>query len=236
MDTCRVRLLNDCMSTHGHLVLGGSAGPAAGSRAAERAACRCAWLPRDAAVRLVRPLDLGAAPSTASTPPTSPSTPTSRSRGRRRRRRARRSCAARRRAAARAAVGPRRGRGSARRGGADRPRAPTGRSSAASWFAQNFSEGFLLDAVLRQRGRVPAGEVAGAVRRRRDIADVAVAALTGDDHAGPLRAHRPARADASPRRSRRSRRRPAAVRLRAVTLDDFTRRPAPAACPERSRS
>ena len=48
----------------------------------------------------------------------------------------------------------------------------------ATWFAQNFSEGFLLDAVLSGVGE-PFVDV-------NDIADVAVAALTEDGHVGQL--------------------------------------------------
>lgn len=56
----------------------------------------------------------------------------------------------------------------------------------AAWFSQNFTEGALADGVA-------AGVIAIAAGQRRepfidvdDIADVAVAALTGDGHAGQL--------------------------------------------------
>jgi uncharacterized protein YbjT (DUF2867 family) len=55
----------------------------------------------------------------------------------------------------------------------------------ASWFAQNFSESFFLDPVLRGELALP---VADGVREPfvdlDDVADVAVAALTEDGHAG----------------------------------------------------
>jgi uncharacterized protein YbjT (DUF2867 family) len=56
----------------------------------------------------------------------------------------------------------------------------------ASWFFQNFSENFLLDAVLSGEVYLPAGEVKEPFIDAEDIADVAVAALTGDGHAGQL--------------------------------------------------
>ncbi|MEV0387426.1 NAD(P)H-binding protein [Nonomuraea sp. NPDC050643] len=52
------------------------------------------------------------------------------------------------------------------------------------WFAQNFSEGFFRDAVLSGELRLPAGDGAASFVDADDIADVAVAALTGDGHAG----------------------------------------------------
>lgn len=52
----------------------------------------------------------------------------------------------------------------------------------ASWFAQNFSEHFLLDPVLDGVIALPAGDVAEPFIDVDDIADVAVAALTGDEH------------------------------------------------------
>ncbi|WP_022929964.1 NmrA family NAD(P)-binding protein [Patulibacter americanus] len=55
----------------------------------------------------------------------------------------------------------------------------------SSWFAQNFSESFFLDPVLQGELALP---VAGGVREPfvdlDDVADVAVAALTEDGHAG----------------------------------------------------
>ncbi|MEW2359369.1 NAD(P)H-binding protein [Spirillospora sp. NPDC029432] len=53
-----------------------------------------------------------------------------------------------------------------------------------SWFAQNFSEDYLLDAVLSGEVAVPAGDVPEPFADADDIADVAVAALTEDGHAG----------------------------------------------------
>jgi uncharacterized protein YbjT (DUF2867 family) len=54
----------------------------------------------------------------------------------------------------------------------------------ASWFAQNFSEHFLLEPVLSGVIALPAGTVAEPFVDAEDIADVAVAALTGDEHIG----------------------------------------------------
>jgi len=56
----------------------------------------------------------------------------------------------------------------------------------ASWFAQNFSESFLLDAVLAGEVALPAGAVGEPFVDADDIADVAVAALTDSRHAGQL--------------------------------------------------
>ena len=56
----------------------------------------------------------------------------------------------------------------------------------ATWFAQNFSEGFLLDAVLAGEVALPAGEVGEPFVDADDIADVAVAALTEEGHVGQL--------------------------------------------------
>jgi uncharacterized protein YbjT (DUF2867 family) len=53
-----------------------------------------------------------------------------------------------------------------------------------SWFAQNFSEDFLLDSVRAGVVALPAGTVAEPFLDAEDIADIAVAALTGDGHAG----------------------------------------------------
>ncbi|WP_188195175.1 NmrA family NAD(P)-binding protein [Nonomuraea sp. SYSU D8015] len=52
------------------------------------------------------------------------------------------------------------------------------------WFAQNFSEGFFREAVLAGELRLPAGDGAASFVDAEDIADVAVAALTEDGHAG----------------------------------------------------
>ena len=56
----------------------------------------------------------------------------------------------------------------------------------ASWFAQNFSESFLLDAVHSGEVALPAGNVAEPFVDADDIADVAVAALTRSGHVGQL--------------------------------------------------
>lgn len=56
----------------------------------------------------------------------------------------------------------------------------------ASWFAQNFSESFLLDAVLAGEVALPTGDVPEPFVDADDIADVAVAALTEDGHVGRL--------------------------------------------------
>lgn len=56
----------------------------------------------------------------------------------------------------------------------------------ASWFAQNFSESFLLDAVLAGEVALPADGIAERCVDVEDIADAAVAALTGPGHAGRI--------------------------------------------------
>jgi uncharacterized protein YbjT (DUF2867 family) len=56
----------------------------------------------------------------------------------------------------------------------------------AGWFCQNFSEDYLLDSVLGGVVAVPAGDVAEPFVDADDIADVAVAALTEDGHAGQV--------------------------------------------------
>jgi uncharacterized protein YbjT (DUF2867 family) len=53
-----------------------------------------------------------------------------------------------------------------------------------SWFSQNFSEGYMLDAVLRGEVALPVGDVPEPFVDADDIADVAVKALTEDGHAG----------------------------------------------------
>ncbi|NEC88436.1 NAD(P)H-binding protein [Streptomyces sp. SID12501] len=52
------------------------------------------------------------------------------------------------------------------------------------WFFQNFSEDFLRDPVLSGEVRLPAGYGKEAFVDAEDIAEVAVAALTEDGHAG----------------------------------------------------
>src|SRR5690606_23415172 len=54
------------------------------------------------------------------------------------------------------------------------------------WFMQNFSEGYLLEPVRDGVIALPAGDVAEPFVDAGDIADVAVAALTEDRHAGRL--------------------------------------------------
>jgi uncharacterized protein YbjT (DUF2867 family) len=56
----------------------------------------------------------------------------------------------------------------------------------ASWFNQNFSEGYLLDSVLAGEIALPAGPVPEPFVDADDIADVVVAALTEDHHANRL--------------------------------------------------
>ena len=56
----------------------------------------------------------------------------------------------------------------------------------ASWFAQNFDEGQLLEPVLGGVVAMPAGMVREPFVDAGDVADVAFAALTEDRHAGRL--------------------------------------------------
>lgn len=56
----------------------------------------------------------------------------------------------------------------------------------AAWFNQNFSENFLLDGVLAGEVVLPVGAVREPFIDADDIADVAVAALTEDGHAGQI--------------------------------------------------
>jgi uncharacterized protein YbjT (DUF2867 family) len=56
----------------------------------------------------------------------------------------------------------------------------------ASWFAQNFSEFFLLDGVRSGVVALPSPDVPEPFIDVEDIADVAVAALTGDGHTGRI--------------------------------------------------
>ncbi|WP_018636457.1 NAD(P)H-binding protein [Parafrankia elaeagni] len=55
-----------------------------------------------------------------------------------------------------------------------------------SWFDQNFSEDYLDGAVRRGEVALPAGTVAEPFIDADDIADVAVAALTSDQHSGRI--------------------------------------------------
>jgi uncharacterized protein YbjT (DUF2867 family) len=56
----------------------------------------------------------------------------------------------------------------------------------STWFMQNFSEDYMLEHVLSGEIRLPAGDVPTPFLDIDDIADVAVAALTDDRHAGQL--------------------------------------------------
>lgn len=56
----------------------------------------------------------------------------------------------------------------------------------ASWFCQNFSESFFLDPVNSGVLALPAGDVGEPFVDADDIADVAVAALTEEGHAGKV--------------------------------------------------
>ena len=56
----------------------------------------------------------------------------------------------------------------------------------SSWFNQNFSENYLLDAVLSGEVVLPSGDIGEPFVDADDIADVAVAALTEDGHAGQV--------------------------------------------------
>ena len=56
----------------------------------------------------------------------------------------------------------------------------------ASWFNQNFSEGEFLDMVLAGEITLPAGDVGEPFVDTDDIADVAVAALTEENHSGQV--------------------------------------------------
>ncbi|MGE0282229.1 MAG: NAD(P)H-binding protein [Rhizobiaceae bacterium] len=56
----------------------------------------------------------------------------------------------------------------------------------ASWFNQNFSEGAFLDYILAGEVALPVGDVREPFIDADDIADVVVAALTGDWHIGQL--------------------------------------------------
>jgi uncharacterized protein YbjT (DUF2867 family) len=56
----------------------------------------------------------------------------------------------------------------------------------STWFMQNFSEDYMLEHVLSGEIRLPAGEVPTPFLDADDIAEVAVAALTDEGHAGQL--------------------------------------------------
>jgi uncharacterized protein YbjT (DUF2867 family) len=54
----------------------------------------------------------------------------------------------------------------------------------STWFSQNFSESYFLDGLLAGELALPAGTMPEPFVDADDIADVAVAALTGDGHVG----------------------------------------------------
>ncbi|MFD3684007.1 NAD(P)H-binding protein [Nocardiopsis sp. NPDC058631] len=54
------------------------------------------------------------------------------------------------------------------------------------WYSQNFDEGFLADLVRSGEMRLPTGDGAASFVDVEDIAEVAVAALTGTGHAGRI--------------------------------------------------
>jgi uncharacterized protein YbjT (DUF2867 family) len=56
----------------------------------------------------------------------------------------------------------------------------------SSWFCQNFSESFMLEPIQAGEVMLPAGSVTEPFVDAEDIADVVVAALTEDGHAGRL--------------------------------------------------
>ena len=56
----------------------------------------------------------------------------------------------------------------------------------ATWFMQNFSEDYMRDHVLSGEIHLPAGDVPTPFIDADDVADLAVAALTDDRHAGNL--------------------------------------------------
>ena len=55
-----------------------------------------------------------------------------------------------------------------------------------AWFAQNFSEGLLLEPILQGELTLPAGNVAEPFIHLDDVADVVTAALTDPRHAGHI--------------------------------------------------
>ncbi|MDO8211181.1 NmrA family transcriptional regulator [Conexibacter sp. CPCC 206217] len=55
-----------------------------------------------------------------------------------------------------------------------------------AWFNQNFDESYFADGIAAGVLALPAGDVPAAFVDADDVADVAVAALTGDGHAGQL--------------------------------------------------
>ena len=55
-----------------------------------------------------------------------------------------------------------------------------------AWFMQNFNENYLLEPILAGEVALPSGDVPEPFVDAGDIADVAVAALTEDGHAGEI--------------------------------------------------
>ena len=81
------------------------------------------------------------------------------------------------------------GRGEEEAQGAERALAGAGAEWTvvrASWFAQNFDEGYLLEPIIDGGVALPVGDVPEPFVDADDIADVAVAALTEDGHAGQV--------------------------------------------------
>ncbi len=56
----------------------------------------------------------------------------------------------------------------------------------SSWFAQNFSESFFLDDILRGQVFLPVGEIKEPFIDIEDIADIVFAALTDEKHKGQI--------------------------------------------------
>jgi len=56
----------------------------------------------------------------------------------------------------------------------------------STWFSQNFSEGFFLDQMLSGEVTLPVGNVQEPFVDADDLADIAVAALTDDQHCGQV--------------------------------------------------
>jgi len=56
----------------------------------------------------------------------------------------------------------------------------------ATWFMQNFSEDYMIEHILAGAIALPAGDTPEPFVDADDIADVAVAALTDDEHVGQL--------------------------------------------------
>ncbi|MFE3452844.1 NmrA family transcriptional regulator [Nonomuraea sp. NPDC059194] len=56
----------------------------------------------------------------------------------------------------------------------------------STWIAQNFSESFLLEPVLAGEVVLPTGDIGEPFVDAEDIADVAVAAMTTEGHAGQI--------------------------------------------------